>query len=170
MTINIPAPYAGSLGALELIAGNLAGVFVSRELKPSDISSFQEAFGYAPFSVPISQGSYRQFGFLDTMAFVVNKDNPIESLSLNQLDSILSTTRARGGKPIRTWGEVGVKGALANQTIQVYGLAPWNGIEEFIRQRVLNYNGTRGECEFLFSTFRPCIGSSYSLLNRAQRQ
>lgn len=145
MTIKIPGPYAGSLGAVELIQGNLQGVFVSRELKPSDITSFSEKFGYAPFSVPVAGGSYRQFGFLDTMVFAVNKDNPIETLSFDQLDSILSTTRARGGEAITTWGQVGATGAWANKSIEIYGLQPWNGIEEFIRQRVLSFNNTRGE-------------------------
>ena len=69
VTIKIPAPYAGSLGALELINGTLDGVFVSRELKPTDITSFQAKFQYPPFTVPVTQGSYRQFGFLDAMAF-----------------------------------------------------------------------------------------------------
>lgn len=94
----------------------------------------------------MSGGSYRQFGFLDAMAFIVNKNNPIDDLSFEQLDSILSTTRARGGQPIRTWGEVGVTGPLANESIKIYGLQPWNGFEEFVRQRILSAGGVRGEC------------------------
>lgn len=49
--MNVPPPYAGSVGAIELIKGELDGVFVSRELKPDDISQFQAAFGYAPTSM-----------------------------------------------------------------------------------------------------------------------
>src|SRR3954454_24484909 len=85
VTVSIEPPYAGSLGALELIKGNLDCVFVSRELKPTDVSGFRSAFGYDPFSVPVSGGSYRHFGFLDSVAFAVNKDNPLEKLSLDQL-------------------------------------------------------------------------------------
>jgi phosphate transport system substrate-binding protein len=118
---------------------------VSRELKPTDISQFRDSFGYDPFSVPISGGSYRHFGFLDAVGFAVNKENPIEKLSFDQLDRILSTTNARGGTPIRTWGDLGLTGDWADKPIHIVGIKPWNGFEEFVRQRVLSYNGKRGE-------------------------
>ncbi|WP_370080342.1 PstS family phosphate ABC transporter substrate-binding protein [Streptacidiphilus sp. MAP12-16] len=143
--IAVAPPYAGSLGALELIKGNIDCVFVSRELKPTDIQGFHDAFGYDPLSIPISGGSYRHFGFLDSIGFIVNKDNPIDKLSFDQLDSILSTTRNRGGAPITTWGQLGVTGAWADKPIHIVGIQPWNGFEEFVRERVLNYNGKRGE-------------------------
>ncbi|WP_323095311.1 PstS family phosphate ABC transporter substrate-binding protein [Intrasporangium sp. YIM S08009] len=145
VTINVDPPYAGSLGALALIDGKLDCVFVSRELKPSDDASFREKFGYGPTSIPISGGSYRHFGFLDSMGFVVNKDNPINKLSFDQLDRLLSTTHHRGGTPIRTWGDLGLTGEWQDKPIHIYGIKPWNGFEEFVRERVLNYNGERGE-------------------------
>jgi phosphate transport system substrate-binding protein len=145
LDISVDPPYAGSLGAVELAKGNLDCVFVSRELRPTDIAQFRAVYGYDPFSVPISGGSYRHFGFLDSVAFAVNKENPIEKLSLDQLDRILSTTNARGGTPIRTWGDLGLTGDWADKPIHIYGIKPWNGFEEFVRQRVISYNGTRGE-------------------------
>ena len=42
--IDLSPPYAGSLGTLELIEGNINLAFVSRELKPTDIASFEEKF------------------------------------------------------------------------------------------------------------------------------
>src|SRR5205814_8174247 len=78
LNISVDPPYAGSLGAIELIKGNLDCVFVSRELKPVDRSQFHDAYGYDPARVPISGGSYRHCGFLDAVGFAVNKDNPIE--------------------------------------------------------------------------------------------
>src|SRR5260370_21338035 len=53
VNISAPQPYAGSLGAKELVKGNLDFVFVSRELKPDDITDFKAKFGYQPLSVPI---------------------------------------------------------------------------------------------------------------------
>lgn len=143
--ISIDPPYAGSLGAVELAKGNLDCVFVSRELRPSDIQGFSDVYGYAPTSVPITGGSYRQFGWLDSVVFTVNKANPLDKLSFDQLDSILSTTRARGGAPITTWGQLGLTGEWANKPIHIYGIKPWNGYEEFIRQRVLSTGNQRGE-------------------------
>lgn len=143
--IVVAPPYAGSLGAVELAKGNLDLVFVSRELRPDDITGFKAKFGYEPLSVPISGGSYRHYGFLDTVAFFVNKENPLEGLGFDQLDAILSTTRHRGGQAITRWGQLGLTGDWADKPIHVYGIKPWNGFEEFVRQRVLSAAGKRGE-------------------------
>jgi phosphate transport system substrate-binding protein len=141
----VSPPYAGSLGAKELIKGNIDFVFVSRELKPDDIAEFKANFGYPPLSVPISGGSYRHFGFLDSVVFFVNKQNPIEHISFDQLDAIYSSTHFRGGTPIITWGQLGVTGEWADKPIHAYGIQPWNGFEEFVRQRVLGVDARRGE-------------------------
>lgn len=145
VNLDLEPPYAGSLGAKELVKGDLDVVFVSRELKPDDITDFQTKYGYPPLSVPISGGSYRHFGFLDAVAFFTNKDNPIENLTFDQLDGILSSTHNRSGKAYTTWGDLGLKGNWADKPIHIYGVKPWNGFEEFVRQRVLSVPGHRGE-------------------------
>jgi phosphate transport system substrate-binding protein len=142
--IDVDPPYAGSLGAKELVKGNLDFVFVSRELKPDDIGDFHAKFGYDPLSVPVSGGSYRHYGFLDAVAFIVNKDNPIEQLSFAQLDALFSSTHWRGATA-KTWGDLGLTGSWADKPVHLYGIKPWNGFEEFVRQRVLGANGHRGE-------------------------
>ena len=143
--IDVDPPFAGSLGAKELVKGNLDFVFVSRELKPDDISDFHTKFGYDPLSVPVSGGSYRHYGFLDAVAFIVNKDNPIEQLSFEQLDALFSSTHWRGGASVKTWGDLGLTGEWADKPIHLYGVKPWNGFEEFVRQRVLSTSDHRGE-------------------------
>jgi phosphate transport system substrate-binding protein len=145
VTLSISPPYAGSLGAKELVKGDLDFVFVSRELKPDDIKDFRARFGYDPLSVPVSGGSYRHFGALDAIAFYVNKSNPIEKISFEQLDAMFSSTRHRGGGPITRWGELGLTGEWANKPIHLVGIKPWNGFEEFVRQRVLSVGDQRGE-------------------------
>ncbi|MDB5417688.1 MAG: pstS [Phenylobacterium sp.] len=143
--IDIVAPYAGSLGAKELVKQNLDFVFVSRELRPDDVKEFHAKFGYDPLSIPVSGGSYRHYGFLDAVGLVVNRDNPLDRISYRQLDAILSTTRVRGAPAITTWGQLGLTGEWADKPIHVYAIKPWNGFEEFIRQRVLSLPGQRGE-------------------------
>ena len=145
VSLTVSPPYAGSLGAIELVKENLDFVFVSRELKPDDIQNFRAKFGYDPLSVPIVGGSYRHYGALDAMAFYVHKDNPLEKITYDQIDAIYSSTRHRGGKPITKWGDLGLSGAWADKPIKVWGIKPWNGFEEFIRQRVLSRGDKRGE-------------------------
>ena len=149
--LTIVRPLAGSLGALELIKGNLDGVFVSRELKPSDIEGFHAKFGYDPLSLPISGGTWRHFGFLDALAIMVHPDNPIRKLSYKQIDAAFSETRHRGGQPVRTWGDLGLTGEWASKPVHLYGIQPWNGFEEFVRQRVLSTPGHRGEWSHSFT-------------------
>ena len=143
--IDVSPPYAGSLGAKELVKSNLDFVFVSRELRPDDITDFQAKFGYPPLSVPVMGGTYRHYGFLDSVAFIVNRSNPIDHITFAQLDAIVSKTRVHGAPAIRTWGQLGATGDWADKPIHVYGIKPWNGFEEFVRQRVLSAPGHRGE-------------------------
>lgn len=143
--LSIAPPYAGSLGAVELVNEKVDFVFVSRELRPDDISAFAKKFGYDPTSVPVCGGSYRHFGALDAVVFFVHKDNPIEQVSFAQLDAIYSSTHLRGGKPLRKWGDLGLTGEWADKPIDAWGVKPWNGFEEFVRQRVLSVPGQRGE-------------------------
>ena len=145
VNLSIAPPYAGSLGAIELVKENLDFVFVSRELKPDDMTAFKAKFGYDPASIPVVGGSYRHFGALDAMAFYVHKDNPLEKITYDQIDAIYSSTHHRGGKAITKWGELGLTGEWADKPIKVWGIKPWNGFEEFIRQRVLSKDGKRGE-------------------------
>lgn len=145
VSLSISPPYAGSLGAVELVKENLDFVFVSRELKPDDIRDFRVKFGYDPLSVPVSGGSFRHFGALDAIGFFVHKDNPLEKLTFDQIDSIYSSTRHRGGKPFAKWGDLGLTGEWADKPIKVYGIKPWNGFEEFVRQRILGKGAKRGE-------------------------
>jgi phosphate transport system substrate-binding protein len=137
-------PFEGSDAAKALLEGQVDVAFVSRELKPTDVASFHAKYGYDPTSIPVSGGSYRQFGFLDAVAIIVNPSNPVKQLSLEQLDAAFSRSHLRGDRAAVTWGELGATGAWANRPVHVYAIKPWNGFEEFVRQRVLDAGGRRG--------------------------
>ena len=137
-------PFEGTDAEQAMQDGRVDIAFVSRELKPTDVSSFHGKYGYDPLSVPVSGGSYRQYGFLDAIAIIVNPENPVKQLSLQQLDEVFSRSHLRGGRAAATWGELGVAGPWADRPVHVYAIKPWNGFEEFVRQRVLSSNGQRG--------------------------
>jgi len=137
-------PFEGNEAATALRQGRIEIAFVSRELKPTDVLSFQAKYGYRPTSIPVSGGSWRHFGFLDAVAVIVNPRNPVKRLTLKQLDAIFSRSHLRGDRAAVTWGAVGARGAWASRPIHVYGIKPWNGFEEFVRERVLDRGMTRG--------------------------
>lgn len=86
---------------------------MSRSMKSSELDAFEKRFGYPPTKVRVA---------VDALAVYVHRDNPIERLSLPQVDAIFSKTR-RCGYPtaIDTWGQADVKGALAARPIRLYG-------------------------------------------------
>ena len=68
-------------------------------MKPTEIDKFEQKYGYKPTAIR---------GPIDALAVYVNKDNPIEKLTLAQVDAIFSKTRKRGGKAMTTWGNLGL--------------------------------------------------------------
>src|SRR5258708_19019139 len=69
----------------------------------------------------------------------------MEGIPFVQLDAFVSSTHHRGGGGIAKWGELGLTGGWADKPIKLYGIKPWNGFEEFVRQRVLSTKDKRGE-------------------------
>ena len=85
-----------------LVEGTVQLGDMSRAMKSSEKDAFEEKFGYSATRFDVA---------LDTLAVFVNKDNPVSSLDLEQVDAIFSKTR-RCGAPadIQTWGALGLDG------------------------------------------------------------
>ena len=110
----------------------------ARELFPAETAPFEQKYGYQPYAIRAGVGSYRTPGKTSALAFFVNKENPIENLSMAQLDAIYSSTRRRGYKnDITTWGQLGVKGEWADKPIVAYEVKRPNGQSAFLGERVL---------------------------------
>ena len=112
-----------------MIAGTAAFGPMSREMRGRELDAFQNAFGYPITALETS---------IDMLAVYVNKDNPIEGLSLPQVDAIFSNTR-RGGYPnsIDRWGQAGMTGAWANRTVSIYGRNSASGTYGFFKENAL---------------------------------
>jgi phosphate transport system substrate-binding protein len=105
---------------------------MSREMKKQEEEAFEAKFGYKPTKIGVA---------LDSLAVYVHKDSPLEQLSLAQVDAILSKTRKGGAaQDISTWGQIGVKGSLANMPISLYGRNSASGTYGFFKENAL-YKG-----------------------------
>jgi len=105
---------------------------MSRPMTASELEAFKEKYGYPVSSFLVA---------VDALAVYVNKDNPIECLTMEQVDRIFSSTRkGSGGRSIDTWGNLGLKGEWASQPISIYGRNTISGTYEFFRRTAL-YNG-----------------------------
>jgi phosphate transport system substrate-binding protein len=102
---------------------------MSRLMKDTEIDQFEKAFGYKPAIFRVA---------IDAMAIYVNKDNPLHSISLKQLDAIFSRTR-RGGHPqdVTFWGQLGLSGYWARRPISLYGRNSASGTYGYFKEHAL---------------------------------
>jgi phosphate transport system substrate-binding protein len=98
-------------------------------MKKSEVTEFEGTYGFKPTQVTVS---------LDSLAVFVNKDNPLQSLSLAQMDAIFSKTSKRGLASVATWGAAGVTDAdWASRPISLYGRNSASGTYGFFKEHVL---------------------------------
>ncbi len=102
---------------------------MSRDMKGAEIDKFEAKFGYKPTKIRVA---------LDGLAVYVNKDNPIEKLTFQQVDSVFSSTRKRGGKDAKTWGDLGLTGGWANKPISIFGRNSASGTYGFFKEHALS--------------------------------
>jgi phosphate transport system substrate-binding protein len=102
---------------------------MSRPPKAEEITKFQKKFGYKPVTIATS---------LDMLAVYVHKDNPIEGLSLQQVDAIFSTTRKLGAKQgMNSWGQLGLEDEWVKEPISLYGRNAASGTYGYFKEHAL---------------------------------
>jgi phosphate transport system substrate-binding protein len=128
--VNIQIQGAGSSTAPPaLIEGTSNFGPMSRAMRDSEQREFEAKYGYPATEMPVA---------IDMVAVYVNKDNPIEGLTMEQVDAIFSATRACGyDKDINTWGDAGMTGAWANRDITIYGRNAVSGTYGFFKEIAL---------------------------------
>ena len=86
---------------------------MSRALKPSEIREFTREHGYPPTVLRVA---------MDAIAIFVERRNPIEGATLQEVDAIFSHTRFCGGpEPITRWHQLGVDTGISNSPIRLFG-------------------------------------------------
>src|SRR5262245_21778705 len=112
-----------------LVEGTATFGPMSRTMKNEEVDKFEAKYGYKPTALGTS---------IDMLAVYVHKDNPIQSLSLQQIDAIFSKTRKGGGAAdIRTWGQLGLTGEWADKPISLYGRNSASGTYGYFKEHAL---------------------------------
>jgi phosphate transport system substrate-binding protein len=101
---------------------------MSRQMKQKEVEAFEAKYGFKPTTIGVA---------LDALAVFVNKDNPVNEMSMTQVDSIFSKTQKRGGADIITWGQLRLTGAYANMPISLYGRNSASGTYGFFKEHTL---------------------------------
>ncbi len=111
-----------------LIAGLAQLGPMSRDMKQKEIDDFEARFGYKPTLVRVA---------IDALALFVHKDNPVEGLTLQQIDAAFSNTRKLGGSPVNVWGDLGLEGEWAGKALSLYGRNSASGTYGFFKDVAL---------------------------------
>ncbi len=112
-----------------LIEGTVQLGNMSRKMKNQETDAFEEEFGYSPARFDVA---------LDTLAVFVNKDNPIKSLTIPQVDAIFSKTRKCGlASDASTWGQLGLGGNWSTAPISLYGRNAASGTYGYFKKHAL---------------------------------
>ena len=98
---------------------------MSRDMKGSEVDAFVSKYGYEPTPVRTA---------VDALAVFVHKDNPIKSLTMDQVRQIFSVE----GEDGITWGDVGVNDPqFKDKPISLYGRNSASGTYGFFKETAL---------------------------------
>lgn len=128
--VNIQIQAAGSSTAPPALTEGTSNFGpMSRKMKDKELGAFEAKYGYKPTAVPVA---------IDALAVFVHKDNPIEGLSIPQLDAIFSSTRKCGAAEDATvWGDLGLDGAWERRDIQLFGRNSVSGTYGYYKDKAL---------------------------------
>jgi len=112
-----------------LINGSADIVLISTRISDKEIQEFEQRYHYGVHVIPVA---------MDALDIYVNGLNPLQSITLQDLDAIYSSTfRCHEKQAIKTWGELDVEGTLAKQRISLYGLTTNTGAASLFKQKAL---------------------------------
>jgi len=138
--VNVQIQGAGSSTAPPALTEGTANFGpMSRAMKDQEIQAFEKKYGYKPTAIAVA---------IDALAVFVNKDNPIKSMSIAQVDGIFSATRKCGGKDLKRWGDLGLTGDWVSKPIQMYGRNSVSGTYGYFKENGLckgDFKNTVGE-------------------------
>jgi phosphate transport system substrate-binding protein len=120
----------GSKAAVDsVIKGEASFGLLSRSITEAEVKAFHDKFGYLPTVLTPA---------VEPIAVYVHKDNPIDALTLTQVDSIFSKSLKRGAaKTATTWGDLGATGKWATQPINCEVRRDETGSQVFFQAAIL---------------------------------
>ena len=126
----------GSDSAIHGLVGGVADIaLMGRENDVVDDNGFARPRQYPATRIEIATGSVSTPGKSDAVAVLVNADNPLASLTLDQLAHVLDC--GDQAQPIARWGELGLTGEWSDAPVRVhsYDFATRTGI--WLQNRIM---------------------------------
>jgi phosphate transport system substrate-binding protein len=109
---------ASAIGGLYTNTADLA--ILDREASFIEVDAYQQGTGYDPFRIPVARGSVALPHHAPALVIYVDRANPLDHLSLQQLDGIFDADHRLSEHRYKTWGDLGLTGDWAAKPIQLY--------------------------------------------------
>jgi len=109
---------------------------MGREAMPAELLPFRQAVGSAPLVIRFAHGTLLSQDKAAPLAIYVNKANPLEKLTMGQIERIF-TSGAAGGD-ITRWGQLGLEDAWAPLAIHTYGTPEISGFGFYMLQQKMH--------------------------------
>ncbi len=137
VSVNIMTSSEGGIAGLYCGISDVAPM--GDDAKITDMMPFFNTFGYMPTEISVATGGSEKRGSLWAWAIVVNKDNPVEEISVDELERIFGSERTGGwelvngnylytakharaaDRNIRTWDQLGLQGEYVGKVIGTFG-------------------------------------------------
>ena len=125
-----------TLAAVPSLIFGVSDIGIGRKITFSEQELFERYTDRPPIEIEVATGSYDVPGWQPGYGVVVHKDNPVQQVTMKQLDGIFGSERAGGWEGtswrphvargpeenVRTWGQLGLTGEWKDKPINVYGL------------------------------------------------
>ena len=134
---------------------------MSRRMKNKEIAGFETKYGYKPTPVAVA---------IDALTVYVHKDNPVEGMTIPQMDAVFSATRKCGYlEDVTRWGQLGLTGSWSNRPVQLYGRNSVSGTYGYFKKQALckgdfknNVNEQPGSASVVQGVTKSINGIGYS--------
>ncbi|MFQ5647050.1 MAG: PstS family phosphate ABC transporter substrate-binding protein [bacterium] len=130
-----------STGIAGMIDGTCDLSQSSRRIKPSELKRFRAKYKSEPVEIPIA---------LDGLVIYVNKKNPVDKITIQELDAIFGQNPHGGFAKITAWGRLissKVSGKFVRAGISLYGRNAASGTYGYFKKHVLKRGDYDRNCK-----------------------
>ncbi|MDD3179914.1 MAG: hypothetical protein PHQ04_06120 [Opitutaceae bacterium] len=147
-------PGASQLAVPAMVLGVADLGIAGAPAEPAQLYLLDKVGPARPVEISIAGGSFDVRGRSAVLTIYVHRTNPLDKLTVRQLEGIFAEARNAGWKDnlwndaqargaeenIRTWGQLGLTGEWANREIHTYGLS-WGGGNIFMSRLLTGDSG-----------------------------
>ena len=136
--LNVQIQASGSATAAVALTESTANLGpMSRPMTHTERLRFERMHGYPPLEIPVA---------LETLAVYVHRNNPINSIKINELEALFSAEpQCLPARRISNWSDLGVASPLGKRRISLFGRNSASGTYGFLKQQLLCHGDFKAE-------------------------